>query len=81
MDTAYNHWLSEEDASKHLGVSEKTLQHWREVGYLKPGTHWRSSSSSRYLPWKPKVIYHINWCKERIEYWRDRDVPLKDLAA
>ena len=38
-------WLLEEDASRHLGVSQKTLQHWREIGYLKPGTHWRSAPS------------------------------------
>ena len=76
-----NQWLLEEDASKHLGVSSRTLQHWREVGYLKPGTHWRSAESKNSLPWKPEVIYHLNWCKEIIEYWRKRDAPLSDLVA
>ena len=76
-----NIWLEEEDASKHLGVSQKTLQHWREIGYLKPGTHWRSSTSKDSLPWKPNVIYHLSWCKEIIEYWRDRDAPISKIAA
>ncbi len=74
-------WLLEEDASRRLGVSSKTLQHWREVGYLKPGTHWRSAESDNAMPWKPDVIYHLSWCKEIIEYWRNRDAPLSDLAA
>ena len=76
-----NQWLGEEAASKHLGVSQKTLQHWREIGYLKPGTHWRSANIDNPLPWKPNVIYHLSWCKEIIEYWRDRDAPISDLAA
>ena len=76
-----NQWLLEEDASKRLGVSAGTLQHWREVGYLKPGTHWRSADNNSYMPWKPEVIYHLSWCKEIIEYWRNRDAPLSDLAA
>ncbi len=76
-----NQWLLEEDASRHLGVSQKTLQHWREIGYLKPGTHWRSAPSISYLPWKPKVIYHLRWCREIIDYWRERDAPMTDLAA
>ena len=76
-----NQWLTEEEASKYLGVSQKTLSSWREIGYLKPGTHWRSSTSESSLPWKPEVIYHSSWCREIIEYWRDKDAPLADLAA
>ena len=76
-----NQWLPEHEASKKLGVTEKTLQHWREVGYLKPGTHWRSAPSESYFPWKPKVIYHFNWCKEIIEYWRNRDAAVVDKVA
>ena len=76
-----NQWLLEEDASRCLGVSSETLQHWREVGYLKPGTHWRSAESNSSMPWKPEVIYHLSWCKEIIEYWRNRDAPVSDLAA
>ena len=74
-------WLLEEEASRQLGVSSKTLEHWREVGYLKPGTHWRSSPNESSLPWKPSVIYHIRWCKEVIEYWRNKDSALNNLAA
>ena len=76
-----NEWLVEGDASKCLGVSEKTLQHWREIGYLKPGTHWRSAPDDSSLTCNPKVIYHLRWCKEIIEYWRNRDAPLSDMAA
>ncbi len=76
-----NQWFLEEDASKKLGVSSETLQHWREVGYLKPGTHWRSAETKNSKPWKPEVIYHLNWCKEIIDYWRNRDAPLSDIAA
>ncbi len=76
-----NQWLLEEEASRKLGVSSKTLQHWREIGYLKPGTHWRSAPGQTSMPWKPDVIYHLSWCKEIIEYWRNRDAPLSEMAA
>ncbi|WP_269623115.1 hypothetical protein [Prochlorococcus marinus] len=76
-----NKWLEESEASKELGVSEKTLKYWREVGYLKAGTHWRSAPDSNSKPWNPIVIYRLNWCMEIIEYWRSRDVPMNDLAA
>ena len=74
-------WVSSIEASQSFGVYEKTLDLWREVGYLKAGTHWRSSPSSDSKPWNPTVIYRLNWCKEIIEYWRSRDVPMTDLAA
>ena len=74
-------WLLEEDASRHLGVSQKTLQHWREIGYLKPGTHWRSAHESQSMPWKPEVIYHLRWCKEEIDYWLAQDAPINNIAA
>jgi len=74
-------WVSEKEASDLLGVSQTKLKLWREVGYLKPGTHWRSSPNDDSLPWKPNVIYHLRWCKEVIEYWRDKDSALTDLAA
>ncbi len=76
-----NQWLLEEEASRHLGVSSGTLQHWREIGYLKPGTHWRSAPDETAFPWNPKVIYHLRWCKEIIEYWKEKQAPLSDLAA
>ncbi len=74
-------WVSGQEACAYLGVSEKTLQLWREVGYLKPGTHWRSSREGCGLPWKPEVIYHLRWCQEEIDYWLSQDAPIKDFAA
>ena len=74
-------WVNEEEASISLGLSEETLQKWREVGYLKPGTHWRSCPNEQPVPWKPKVIYHLSWCKEIIEYWREEDAPISSLVA
>ncbi len=74
-------WVSGEEASEKLGVSEAKLEFWREIGYLKPGTHWRSSQESMNSPWKPQVIYHLRWCKEEIDYWKSQDAPINDLAA
>ena len=76
-----NPWLGPKEASRLLGVSESTLQLWREIGYLKPGTHWRSSPNDDSLPWKPIVIYHLRWCREVIQYWRDKDSALTNMAA
>ncbi len=74
-------WFSEKEASDLLGVSQSKLKLWREVGYLKPGTHWRSAPNDDSLPWKPNVIYHLRWCREVIEYWRDKDSALTNLVA
>ena len=74
-------WVSEKEAGEVLGVDEKTLEIWREVGYLKPGTHWRSSTEPNQSPWKPKVFYHINWCREVIDYWKEHDAPIGQMAA
>ena len=81
-------WVSSTEASKIIGVSEKKLSEWREYGYLKAGTHWRSAPnnylirlSKKAKPWDPEVIYHIQWCKEEIEYWRAKDSKLLDKAA
>ncbi len=74
-------WFNEKDASNKLGVTPSTLKLWREIGYLKPGTHWRSSPNDESMPWTPNVIYHLNWCKEVIDYWKDRDAPISNMAA
>ncbi len=80
-------WVSSSEASKFFEVSEKQLNSWREIGYLKAGTHWRSapesklSKSEQSLPWQPEVIYHLRWCKEEIDYWREHDARLIDTAA
>ena len=74
-------WVTEQEASVQLGVSERTLQRWREVGYLKPGTHWRSAASSQPIPWRPEAIYHLRWCQEEMDHWREKHAPLSDIAA
>ena len=80
-------WISSNEASKEFGVSEQKLSLWREIGYLKAGTHWRSAPEEKMVrhskskPWQPEVIYHIDWCKEEIEYWRSRDSKFIDDAA
>ena len=76
-----NPWVSGKEASLCLGVSEKTLQRWREVGYLKHGNHWRSSQKSPIPPWQSDAIYHLRWCQEEINYWLSQDAPINDLAA
>ncbi|WP_320664250.1 MerR family transcriptional regulator [Prochlorococcus sp. MIT 1223] len=74
-------WLNELEASKKLGVTKDTLRIWREIGYLKPGTHWRSAPSPQDNPWSPKVIYHVRWCKEIIDYWAKEDAPVSRQVA
>ena len=73
---ARSSWVSELEASFKLGVCVETLSFWREVGYLKPGTHWRSSHNAQTAPWKPEVIYHLRWCREEMEYWRSHDASI-----
>ena len=74
-------WLSEKEASEVLRVDEKTLEVLREEGFLKPGSHWRSSTAPEQLPWKPKVFYCISRCKELFENRKDNDVPFHQIAA
>ena len=76
-----NPWVDESQASEQLGVSSDTLERWREIGYLKPGTHWRSSQELGNKPWTPEVIYHLRWCKEEINHWLAKDAPINDIAA
>tara|TARA_Y100001970_G_scaffold286901_1_gene410214 strand:- start:3933 stop:4172 length:240 start_codon:yes stop_codon:yes gene_type:complete len=77
----HNPWVSQLVASSRLGVTEEKLEKWREVGYLKPGTHWRSSPTKQKSPWSPEVIYHLDWCKEVVSYWEEHHAPIKDIAA
>ena len=74
-------WGTADQASEYLGVTKETLRSWREVGYLKPGTHWRSSDLRGSLPWSPEVLYHLSWCKEEMEYWRSHHAPVGEIAA
>ena len=74
-------WLSEKEASEVLRVDEKSLVVLRERGYLKPGSHWRSSNDPKQLPWKPKAFYFIKGCKEVIEYLQKSDEYNAQRAA
>ena len=74
-------WLSEKEASDALRVNSKTLEELREGGYLKPGSHWRSSNDPEELPWKPKVFYLISGCKEVIEYFQNNEITSEQVAA
>tara|TARA_Y100001968_G_scaffold177307_1_gene162441 strand:- start:286 stop:528 length:243 start_codon:yes stop_codon:yes gene_type:complete len=74
-------WLSEKEASEELRVNVQTLKLLREVGYLKPGSHWRSSNDPSQLPWKPKVLYLISACNEVITYWQDNNAYFDQIVA
>ena len=74
-------WLSEKEASKVLKVDEQLLEFFRERGYLKPGSHWKSSNEPEQLPWKPKVIYFLSECKEFIDYWRENCSSFDQISA
>ena len=74
-------WLSEKEASEVLKVDQQSLKVLRERGYLKPGSHWRSSNDPRQLPWKPKAFYFIGGCKEVIDYWKDKYASIDQIAA
>ena len=74
-------WLSEKEASKVLRVDEQSLELLRERGYLKPGSHWRSSNDPKQLPWKPKVFYFISSCREVIESCQNKDASFDQKAA
>ena len=74
-------WVTEQEASIQLGVDEKTLRSWRDIGYLKPGTHWKNSNVKDKNSIKSSVFYHIRWSKEVIEYWKEHDAPVGQLAA
>ena len=74
-------WLSETEASEVLRVDEQKLESLREEGYLKPGSHWRSSTDPKQLPWKPKALYCINRCKEVVDCWKDNVTCFDQIAA
>ena len=74
-------WMSEKEASKVLRVDKQILELLREEGYLKPGSHWRSSNDPKQLPWKPKVFYFISRCKKVIEHWQNNDDSFGQRAA
>ena len=71
--TKISNWLLEKEASEVLRVDEQVLELLREGGYLKPGSHWKSSTDPKQLPWNPKVFYRISGCKEFFENLEDND--------
>ena len=74
-------WVSSEKACKSLGIDEETLHFWRKVGYLKPGTHWRSIVTISDKKEELKIFYRLNWCIEEMEYWRSHDAAVDHFAA
>ena len=77
----YNPWVDPQIASKCMGVSENTLSLWRNIGYLKYGTHWRKSYCLRLENKKEAILYHLDWCKEEMEYWKSRNAIIEVVAA
>ena len=61
-----NIWKSSYFAAEELGTTEIKLSYFREIGFLKPGIHWKSSPYGQKKPWNPKVIYNLNMCKKII---------------
>ena len=68
-----NPWASSLITSEHLGVSENTLALWREVGYLKYGTHWRYANKSIQSSNENEILYHLNWSQEEMNYFYQID--------
>ena len=58
-----NLWISAALAASELGISEEELSMMREVGFLRPGKHWKSAPNGQEKPWNPKVLYNIKECK------------------
>ena len=74
-------WLLKKEASEALRVDGQILELLREDGYLKPGSHWRSSNDPEQLPWRPKALYLVSGCKEVLEYLEDNKASFDQLAA
>ena len=74
-------WLSGKEASEVLKVDEQSLEVLRERGYLKPGSHWRSSNDPEQLPWKPKALYFISGCEEFLECFQYNAASFDQVAA
>ena len=74
-------WLSEKEAGEALRVDKKILERLREQGFLKPGSHWRSSNDPEELPWRPKAFYLVSGCKEVLEYFQSKEFFSRHVAA
>ena len=62
-----NIWQSSNYAAEILGVTELTLDYFRENGFLKPGLHWKSSPYGQKKPWNPEALYNTKLCKKIID--------------
>ncbi len=81
-------WKTSGTASEELGVSQETLMKWCELDYLHEGTHWKFISTNNkkgfFFRGRNKnktVIYHLPWCKEAMNKWKDRDARIPRLVA
>ena len=79
----YSNWITSGNASKKLGINKETLIKWRELGYLHQGTHWRKVPSRGTKMWffrrsnaSEEVIYHLAWCEEVMQQWKERDARI-----
>ena len=57
-NTIQKKWLSTKDICNYLEVSEKTLQRWRNTGFLKLGIHYRRKfpTTNRYIIYNSELI-------------------------
>ncbi len=62
-------WVSAQEASHHLGFSEKSLECWKDCGYLKAGKHWKSKPGDT----NNMTLYNLQLCKEEMHEWWGRD--------
>ena len=51
-------WVSTKEIASYLEVSEKTLQRWRNTGFLKLGIHYRRKfpTTNRYIIYNFELI-------------------------
>ena len=51
-------WVSTKEIASYLEVSEKTLQRWRDTGFLKLGIHYRRKfpTTNRYIIYNFELI-------------------------
>ena len=62
-----NIWHSSNLAADNLGITEIKLSHLREIGFLKPGIHWKSAPLGQKKPWNPEALYNSTLCKKIID--------------
>ena len=62
-----NIWQSSYFAAEELGTTEIKLSYFREIGFLKPGIHWKSSPYGQKKPWNPEALYNTKLCKKIID--------------